>query len=268
MATHQNEQPGLLLSPDARAYADSFGLTAEHFRKCNQGELIDFDEIPWPCKNGMFTFRGEPAKLYLEHRLSGEAGKLLVESRRRGFVRDRIPELSECIDDRLFPKSFSFPCVLPGDYSLLFLMVCGGPPIITIGTRTRHFTVTYRPTRQLEAWGVLPKYVPTAGRLSLYERRAVACDFLSNLIEDAQPTPAIADAEDRIPQYVTLDQAAGIVKRSKRTLEKKLTRRNNPLPPPDIEGGGGKANEWDWAKLRPFLEQEYGKKLPEKFPGY
>jgi hypothetical protein len=67
-------------------------------------------------------------------------------------------------------------------------------------------------------------------------------------------------------QYVTLDQAAAIVNRSKRTLEKLATRKKNPLPDPDVQGGGGKANEWNWAKLRPWLEGEYGKQLPVRFP--
>jgi hypothetical protein len=69
-----------------------------------------------------------------------------------------------------------------------------------------------------------------------------------------------------IPQYVTLDQIAAAVSRSKRTLEKLKTRSNNPLPSPEVEGGGGKPDEWDWSKIRPWLEAEYSRKLPEKYP--
>jgi hypothetical protein len=69
------------------------------------------------------------------------------------------------------------------------------------------------------------------------------------------------------PQHVTLDQAAAIVHRSKRTLEKHMTREKNPLPAPDTRGVGGHANEWVWATLRPWLEREYCKPLPEHFPG-
>jgi hypothetical protein len=68
------------------------------------------------------------------------------------------------------------------------------------------------------------------------------------------------------PQYVTLDKAAAIVSRSKRTLEKLVRRTENPLPDPAIRGTGGKPSEWTWSELRPWLEQEYGRHLPERFP--
>jgi hypothetical protein len=66
--------------------------------------------------------------------------------------------------------------------------------------------------------------------------------------------------------YVTLDQVAAIVNRSKRTLERLKTRRVNSLPSPDVEGGGGRPDEWLWSRIRPWLIQEYGKQLPEHFP--
>jgi hypothetical protein len=68
-------------------------------------------------------------------------------------------------------------------------------------------------------------------------------------------------------QYVTLDKMAAVVGRSKRTLEKLLARPKKPMPPPDVEGGGGKPNEWLWEKVRPWLQEEYGRTLPERFPG-
>jgi hypothetical protein len=67
-------------------------------------------------------------------------------------------------------------------------------------------------------------------------------------------------------QYVTLDEMAAIVNRSKRTLEKLKDRKKDPLPPPDIEGGGGKPHEWLWSTVRPWLEKEYGRTLPAEFP--
>lgn len=67
-------------------------------------------------------------------------------------------------------------------------------------------------------------------------------------------------------QFVTLDQAAASVSRSKRTLEKLFRRRKNPFPDPDIQGGGGKPNEWAWERIRPWLEAEYARKLPAVFP--
>jgi hypothetical protein len=65
------------------------------------------------------------------------------------------------------------------------------------------------------------------------------------------------------PDLVTLDQAAGIVHRSKKTLEKHL--KNMPLP--YIQGGGGKPSLWKWHEIRPWLEKEYVPDLPKRFPG-
>jgi hypothetical protein len=67
-------------------------------------------------------------------------------------------------------------------------------------------------------------------------------------------------------QYVTLDKLAAIVSRSKRSLEKRKSRKHNPLPAPDVEGGGGKPDEWIWATIRAWLEKEFGRKLPERYP--
>jgi len=65
--------------------------------------------------------------------------------------------------------------------------------------------------------------------------------------------------------HVTLLQAAGMVNRHKRTLVNWQT--NDPeFPPPDVEGGGGKAAEWRWSVLRPYLEKKSRRKLPEYFP--
>jgi hypothetical protein len=75
-----------------------------------------------------------------------------------------------------------------------------------------------------------------------------------------------ATLESVPPQYVTLDQIAAVVSRSKRTVEKLLTRKKNPMPTPDIEGGGGKPNEWEWATIQPWLEKEFGRNLPERYP--
>jgi hypothetical protein len=78
-------------------------------------------------------------------------------------------------------------------------------------------------------------------------------------------TPTI-DTEPAL-QYVTLDNMAAIVSRSKRTLEKLIGRKTNPLPDPDIQGSGGKPNEWNWERIRPWLETEYNRKLPTIYPG-
>ena len=68
------------------------------------------------------------------------------------------------------------------------------------------------------------------------------------------------------PQYITLDRMAALVSRSKQTLENRKTRKKNPLPDPDIPGGGGKADEWEYEKVRPWLEGEFRRMLPDRLP--
>jgi hypothetical protein len=76
---------------------------------------------------------------------------------------------------------------------------------------------------------------------------------------------ATARNEGEPIQYVTLDQAAAVVNRSKKTLERLKSRKNNPLPNPDIEGGGGKPDEWNWDTIRPWMEKEYKRPLSRKY---
>jgi hypothetical protein len=59
---------------------------------------------------------------------------------------------------------------------------------------------------------------------------------------------------------------AARVNRTKKTLEKKLNAEKSKMPKPDVEGGGGKPHEWIWANIRPWLETEFGKKLPPILP--
>lgn len=74
------------------------------------------------------------------------------------------------------------------------------------------------------------------------------------------------EIEGAVLQYVTLSMMAAIVQRSPRTLEKWKARPKNPLPLPDIEGGGGKPDEWEWSRVRPWLQDESGRRLPVVFP--
>lgn len=72
-------------------------------------------------------------------------------------------------------------------------------------------------------------------------------------------------------QFVTLDQAAASVSRNKRTLERyrydKAYQRRFKMPEPDVEGGAGSPHQWRWSKLRPWLQEQFGRKLPERFFG-
>lgn len=83
----------------------------------------------------------------------------------------------------------------------------------------------------------------------------------------AATTPEDADsAPVEAPQYVTLIQMASLVNKTKATLERRKGRPTNPLPDPDIEGGGGRADEWIYHRVRPWLEREFNRQLPERFP--
>jgi hypothetical protein len=70
-----------------------------------------------------------------------------------------------------------------------------------------------------------------------------------------------------VPDYVTLDQIALIVRKSKRTLEN-LKAKGMPKPVNKAKRGSGKADEWVWSEIRPWLEKEFNRKLPEKYPHF
>jgi len=69
---------------------------------------------------------------------------------------------------------------------------------------------------------------------------------------------------DGMVQYVTLDQMSVLCNRSKRTLERWVT--DGKMPHPDIEGGGGKPNEWDWTLVREKLSELADRKMPDRYP--
>jgi hypothetical protein len=72
------------------------------------------------------------------------------------------------------------------------------------------------------------------------------------------------EPESDAPVLVTLNQAAGMVHKTKRALEHYKTK--GTLPPPAVEGGGGKADYYDWKIIRPWLESTFGVKLSARFP--
>jgi hypothetical protein len=86
------------------------------------------------------------------------------------------------------------------------------------------------------------------------------------ILHSAEEMRRLAGVPLPVEQYVTLLQAASMVQRSKDTLERLIA--SGKLPEPDIraEPKSGKPHEWKWANLRPALEAEYRKPLPEVFP--
>jgi len=75
----------------------------------------------------------------------------------------------------------------------------------------------------------------------------------------------VTPEENELPEcLVTLQQAAAMVSRSKRTLERLKGKRD--FPRPKVPGGGGKPNEYAWSEMRSFLEKEYKRRLPKHFP--
>ena len=69
---------------------------------------------------------------------------------------------------------------------------------------------------------------------------------------------------NELDDLVTLDQAAAMVHRSKRSLQRHVHK--GDLPKADIKGGFGKASRWYWSNLRPSLEKLFVPDLPKKFP--
>ncbi len=82
----------------------------------------------------------------------------------------------------------------------------------------------------------------------------------------SRPLEAVSPPDETPLQFVTLDQMASLVNRSKDTLERRLNKKNTTMPQPDVEGGGGKPHEWRWDRIRPWLIKEFKRDLPERYP--
>jgi hypothetical protein len=165
------------------------------------------------------------------------------------------------------------------------LKICEGlRALFAPGSEVRYAWANVAPELLRELWAVMEKVggiVPPRPQ-ALMDKPSVSEPYIQEVLEainaimlwceakgpEAAKSETSADspATEEEKQYVTLDQAAARVERAKRTLEKLIKRKKNPLPDPDIQGSGGKASEWDWDKLRPWLEQEYGRVLPRRLP--
>lgn len=79
----------------------------------------------------------------------------------------------------------------------------------------------------------------------------------------AQPSgneTVATEAVAELPELVTLDQAAALVNRSARTLERYKKR---GLPRPFVLGGGGKPHEYPLDEMREWLQKTFNRPIPE-----
>lgn len=101
------------------------------------------------------------------------------------------------------------------------------------------------------------------------DKVGAAISFAPVADEPIVEAAAVVDSskpEMPIEYYVTLDQSAALVSRSKSTLR---NYKGKGLPTPTIKGGGrGKPDEWLWpGEIKPWLEEEFGRNLPDIPPG-
>jgi hypothetical protein len=80
----------------------------------------------------------------------------------------------------------------------------------------------------------------------------------------SQPVSASLGPAD---QVVDLDQIATVVHLKKRSMEKYIRRKEDPLPDPDFPAEvSGKAHHWNWSTVRPWLERNFNLPIPQQFP--
>jgi hypothetical protein len=72
--------------------------------------------------------------------------------------------------------------------------------------------------------------------------------------------PQTDDGKTPLPDLVTLGQAAALVSRSPRTLERY---KRLGMPKPFVRGGGGKPHEYAWSEMKPWLEKTFDRPIPE-----
>ena len=89
-------------------------------------------------------------------------------------------------------------------------------------------------------------------------------DEQSEPVNRTNEQPAPTEVISEIAGHVTLAQMAAIVNKSKRTLE--WLKDDKMLPAPAVKGGNGRADEWLWSAVKPVLEAEYRRVLPDVFP--
>jgi hypothetical protein len=63
-----------------------------------------------------------------------------------------------------------------------------------------------------------------------------------------------------LPEIVNLDQAAALVNKTTNGLRHY---RNKGMPKPHIRGTKGQPNQYLWSEMRPWLEKQFNRRIPE-----
>jgi hypothetical protein len=137
----------------------------------------------------------------------------------------------------------------PGDYNTLYLVqgqwyLHLGDVLKDLMSKVRPNYATFLTKEQARDWFVAAK-VPIPEELA--ELRCAA--FPCTLPHEQE-------------SLITLNQAAGLVHRSKRALEEYKGR---GMPKPRVRGGGGKPSLWAYAEMRSWLTKTFDIPLPERF---
>jgi hypothetical protein len=91
---------------------------------------------------------------------------------------------------------------------------------------------------------------------------------LHGTLEDLKTLAVRAEAGAEVPKdTIDRDQVAALCKLRKASLKAYVRRPDDPLPDPDIPGGGGKRSFWQWSTIRPWIVRNFPSlPVPETCP--
>ena len=118
--------------------------------------------------------------------------------------------------------------------------------------------------RELPGWTAALRKAQTQARVAAVASITTLAEMIARRVQALVLPAASGPPERAFDDLVTLDQAAAMVGKSKRTLERYL--HEELLPVPGYPGGSGKPHRWRWSKIRPALEKHFRADLPKKFP--